>query len=206
MKTDSFVRDVKDFIEHCELSFESFIIWSFRTLSLRAHFKVAYHKIRDEAAEHVDYLTSTSKRFILPLSACYLCLGFLFGNNVIDSFLLSILVFVYSHFLPDLLSPFRIRNRKDRNKDGGWFKKHALLFFAPIFIFLLWGEKMPAFRTMEHFHNIKSLGAYGIFLFLLGLIFYGNMPLSFGRILEIFSLTIFGSIGYVSHLKVDKIL
>jgi hypothetical protein len=133
-------------------------------------------------------------------------LGFFFGNNVIDSLFLGVIIFVYSHFLPDLLSPFRIRNRKGKNKDETWFKKYALLFLAPLFIFLLFGDGIPAFKTAEHFHNVKSLGAYSIFLFLLGLIFYGNMPLSLGRILEVFSLAIFGSIGYVTHLKVDKIL
>jgi hypothetical protein len=133
-------------------------------------------------------------------------LGFFFGNNVVDSLFLGLVIFVYSHFLPDLLSPFRIRNTKEKNNDGTLVKKYALLFLAPIFIFLLFGDRMPAFRTAEHFHNIKSFGAYSIFLFLLGLVFYGNIPFSWGRILEVFSLTIFGSIGYITHLKVDKIL
>jgi len=128
------------------------------------------------------------------------------GNNVIDSLFLGILIFVYSHFLPDLLSPFRIKNRKERDINRPWFKKYALLFLAPLFIFLLWGDRIPALRTTEHFHNAKSLGVYSIFLLLLGLILYGNVPLSLGRILEVFSLTIFGSIGYLTHLKVDKIL
>lgn len=142
----------------------------------------------------------------MPISLCYLCLGLLFGTNVIDSLFFSTLIFVYSNFLPDLLSPFRIRNREEKNKDGKWFKKYALLFFAPIFVFLLWGYEIPILGTEEHFHNVKSLGAYSIFLFLLGLILYGNISLSLGKILEVFSPMIFGCIGYVAHLKVDKIL
>jgi len=205
MKLDSFVRGVKSFLEHCRLSFENFVLWFFRTLSLRAHLKVNFQKIRDETTEHINYLSSTLRQVVLPVSLCYLCLGFFFGNNVIDSLFLSALIFVYSNFLPDLLSTFKIRNRKEKDKDGAWYKKYALLFFAPIFIFLLWGHGTPSFKTVEHFHNVKSLGAYSIFLFLLGLILYGNLPLSWGRILEVFSLTIFGSIGYVTHLKVDKI-
>jgi len=196
---------VKNFLERCRLSFENFVQWFFRTLSCRAHLKISYHKIGDETAEHIDYLSSAFKMLVLPLSICYLSLGFFLGNNVIDSLFVSMLVFVYSHFLPDLLSPFRIKNRKKRDKEA-WFKKYALLFLAPLFIFLLWGGGMPALRTAEHFHNVRSLGVYSIFLLLLGLVFYGNVPLSLGRILEIFSLAIFGSIGYLTHLKVDKVL
>jgi hypothetical protein len=206
MKLVSYVRDVENFLERCRLSLENLVQWFFRTLSRRAHLKIGFQKIRDETTEHVDHLSSALKRFVLPLSVCYLCLGFFFGNNVVDSLFLGILIFVYSHFLPDLLSPFRIKNRKERDKDRPWFKKYALLFLAPLFIFLLWGDGIPALRTTEHFHNARSLGVYSIFLLGLGLIFYGNVPLSLGRILEVFSLAIFGSIGYLTHLKVDRIL
>jgi len=206
MKIGRFVGSVEGFLKRCRLSFENFVLWFFRTLNLNAHLKITLRKIRHETTEHIDYLSSTLKQVVLPLSICYLCLGFFFGNNVVDSLFLGLVIFVYSHFLPDLLSPFRIRNRKEKNNDGTWVKKYALLFLAPIFVFLLFGDRMPAFRTVEHFHNIKSFGAYSIFLFLLGLIFYGNIPFSWGRILEVFSLTIFGSIGYITHLKVDKIL
>jgi len=206
MKLVSYVRDVKNFLERCRLSLKNFVQWFFRTLNRRTHLRMAFRKIRDETTEHIDYLSSALKKLVLPLSLCYLSLGVLFGNNVIDSLFLGILIFVYSHFLPDLLSPFRIKNKKARNKDGSWFKKYVLLFLAPLFIFLLWGDRIPVLRTTEHFHNARSLGVYSMFLLLLGLIFYGNVPLSLGRILEIFSLAIFGSIGYLTHLKVDRIL
>jgi hypothetical protein len=206
MKLVSYVRGVKNFLERCRLSLKNFVQWFFRTLNRRTRLGIAFRKIRDETTEHIDYLSSALKKLVLPLSLCYLCLGFFFGNNVIDSLFLGILTFVYSHFLPDLLSPFRIKNRKKRNKDRPWFEKYALLLLAPLFIFLLWGDGIPALRTTEHFHNARSLGVYSIFLLLLGLIFYGNMPLSLGGILEVFSLTVFGFIGYLTHLKVDKIL
>jgi len=206
MKIVDYIRNVNNFLKRCRLSLENFVQWFFRTLNRRAHLKISFQKIRGETAEHVDHLCSALKKLVLPLSVCYLCLGFFFGSNVIDSLFLGILIFVYSHFLPDLLSPFRIKNRKERNKDGSWLKKYALLFLAPLFIFLLWGDGIPALRTTEHFHNARSLGVYSIFLLLLGSIFYGNMPLSLGRLLEVFSPAIFGSIGYFTHLKVDKIL
>jgi hypothetical protein len=206
MRLAEYVRGLKGFLGRCRLSFENFVQWFFRGLSSKAHLRVAFLKIRCETAEHVDHLTSVLKKLVLPLSICYLCLGFLLGNNVVDSLFLSIVIFVYSHFLPDLLSPFRIKNKKGGNKDGSWFGKYALLFLAPLFIFLLWGSGMPVLKTTEHFHNARSLGIYSVFLLFVGLIFYGNLPLSVGRILEVFSLAIFGSIGYLTHLKVDKIL
>jgi hypothetical protein len=206
MNLTSCVRDVERFLRRCRLSLENFVQWFFRALSRKAHLKITFRKIRGETAEHVDHLSSALKKLVLPLSVCYLCLGFFLGNNVIDSLVFSILVFVYSHFLPDLLSPFRIKNRKEKDEDRPWFKKYALLLLAPLFIFLLWGDGIPALRTTEHFHNARSLGVYSIFLLLLGLVFYGNLPLSLGRILEVFSLAIFGSVGYLTHLKVDKVL
>ena len=206
MKRVSINRGWESFIENFRHSFENLILSFFRTSNLRAHFKITYRKIREETTQHVSFLSSTLKKVVLPLSVCYLFVGFFLGNNVIDSLFLSLLIFVYSHFLPDLLSPFRIRNEKEKKKDAGLSKKYALLFFAPLFIFMLLGNGTPIFKTTEQFHNLKSLGMYSIFLFLLGLVFYGNLPLTWGRILEVFSLAIFGSVGYITHLKVDKIL
>lgn len=205
MNLASYARYLENFLRRCRRSLEIFILGFFRTLNRRAHLKIAFQKIRGETAEHIEHLSSALKKFVLPLSICYLCLGFFLGNNVIDSLVFSILIFIYSHFLPDLLSPFRISNR-EKDRDRPWFKKYALLFLAPLFIFLLWGDGIPLLRTTEHFHNVRSLGIYSLFLLLLGLIFYGNLPLSLGRILEIFSLTLFGSIGYLTHLKVDRVL
>ena len=206
MKRADINRGLDGFFENFRLSLENLILSFFRTLNLRAQFKITYRKIREETTEHASFLSSALKKFVLPLSVCYLFAGFFLGNNVIDSLFLSLLIFVYSHFLPDLLSPFRIRNEKEKKKDAGLSKKCALLFFAPLFIFMLLGSGTPIFKTTEQFHNLKSVGMYSIFLFLLGLVFYGNLPLTWGRILEVFSLAIFGSVGYITHLKVDKIL
>ena len=206
MQLNSSTRSLKQFFGHAELSFENFAKSFFQTVNLKTHVRITVRKIEDETTEHVSYLGLALRKIVLPLSICYLISGFFLGNNVVDSLFLSIIVFVYSTFLPDLLSLFRIRSKKEKNKAGTWFKKYTLLFLAPIFILLLWGNGTPSFRTAEHFHNVKSLCAYGVFLFLLGLAFYVNIPFSMGRILETFSLTMFGSIGYAIHLKVDGIL
>jgi len=206
MKLNNAIKNVGNFLGECRLSFENFVLWFFRTLSFKAHVKITFQKIRNETIEHVRYLSWTLKHIVLPLAICYIWLGVFFGKNVLDSLFLGVLIFVYSNFLPDLLSAFKIRNKKEKEKGEAWYKKYALLFLAPIFIFFLLGNHVSTFKTAEHFHNIRSLTAYGIFLFLLGLILYGDASLSWGRVLEVFSPTMFGSIGYVAHLKVDKIL
>lgn len=204
MKRDAFQKNMKYFFEACNVFFSDFIQWFFRTLNRKTRQKVTLRKIREETAEHVSHLGLTLKRVILPLSLCYLFIGFLLGRNVMDSLFLGLLIFIYSNFLPDVLSPFRNRKKQTTNETA--FKKYTLLFFAPIFIFLLMKDGTPTLRTAETFHNLKSLGVYSIFMLLLGFAFYGNLPFSIGRVIEIMSPTIFGSLGYLTHLKVDRIL
>jgi len=200
------IRRLKQLAENAKLFSENFIKSFFQMLNQRIRFKITFKKVKEESREHVGGVFSAFKKVILPISVVYLLTGLLLGNNVIDSFFLSILIFIYSSFLPDLLSPFRIKKRQSQNLDKSWWRSHLLLFLAPLFIVLLWGEGAPIFRTVEHFHNLRSLGAYSVFLSLLGFVFYANVPFSLGRILEMFSLAIFGSIGYAVHLKIDGIL
>ena len=120
MKLISYVRDVENFLKRCRLSLENFVQRFFRTLSRRAHLKMAHQKIRDETTEHIDHLSSALKKIVLPLSVCYLCLGFFFGNNVVDSLFLGILIFVYSHFLPICyrLSELKTETREIKTPNG----------------------------------------------------------------------------------------
>jgi hypothetical protein len=206
MKLPVSIRRLKQLAEHAKLFFENLIKSSFQMLNQKIHFKITFKKIKEETTEHVGGVFSAFKKIVLPMSVVYLLTGLLLGNNVIDSLFLSVLVFIYSSFLPDLLSPFRTKNRQRQNLDKSWLRNCLLLFLAPLFIVLLWGDGTPIFRTAEHFHNLRSLGAYSVFLSLLGFVFYVNVPFSLGRILEMFSLAIFGSIGYAVHLRIDGIL
>ena len=172
---------VKGFIKHCRLSFENFVLWFFRTLNLNAHLKITLRKIRHETTEHIDYLSSTLKQVVLPLSICYLCLGFFFGNNVVDSLFLGLVIFVYSHFLPDLLSPFRIKNRKERDKDRPWFKKHALLFLAPIVHLLAMGRRDTRFENHRAFPQRKIIRSLQHFLVGTGLDFLWKRATFIGK-------------------------
>jgi hypothetical protein len=136
---------------------------------------------------------------ILPASFLYIFIGFfLLRENTLDSMVLGILVFIYANFLPDLPSVFR--NKKGEVKTGSlnWFKKYALLLFAPLFIWLLFSDIGIVWKTTDTFHNFKSLIIVEAFLALFGFI-------AFGGLIESLSFSFYGVIGYLAHLKVDKI-
>lgn len=144
---------------------------------------------------------------VLPASILYL-LGslFLLKENAFDSTLWGILIFFYSSFLPDLTCIFRKDNDKGKIKGLSGYKKYALLLFAPVFICVLFSNVQFVWKTAEDFHNFKSLTIYGGFLMLLGFFVFGGFPVSVGQVTEMLALPVYGVIGYLTHLKVDKIL
>jgi len=102
----------------------------------------------------------------------------------------------------------RKKNRKKNNtsnEDLVWYKKTALLLFAPMFVWLLFSGIDFRWDTTETFHNFKSLAIYGVFLVVCGLFTFGDFPISIGELTEILSLPLYGIIGYLTHLKVDRI-
>jgi len=181
------------------------VLFCFKSINRKGRSKLSLKYMKKETSEHFQFLIKTFKRLVLPISVCYLCIGFFLGKNVFGSMLWGLLVFCYSHFLPDLPSVFRLKKRY-KEKNLVWYKKYALLLLAPVFIYLLFSGIHLPWRTRENFHNLKSLAVYGSFLFLLGLIFYGDLPISSGDMIEIFSPALYGLIGYFTHLKVDKLL
>jgi len=86
-----------------------------------------------------------------------------------------------------------------------WYKKYALLLFAPLLIWVLFSGIRLGWKTTETFHDFKSLTIYGAFLFILGFLAFVKFPISIGNITEILSLPLYGIIGYLTHLKADKI-
>ncbi len=159
--------------------------------------------MNEETLEHVSMLVRTFKFLVLPASFLYVLADlWLFKENAFDSMFWGILVFLYSSFLPDLPSAFR---KKRGNHDLPWYKKYSLLLFAPIFIWLLLSGMRLGWKTTENFHNFRSLAMYFGFLSLCGFIAFAQAPISIGDISETFSLSFYGMIGYLAHLKVDKI-
>jgi len=162
--------------------------------------------MEDETSEHVHFLIKVFKWIVLPASLFYVCADFyFFRENALDSMLWGMLIFAYSNFLPDLLSIYRRKKNNARAEDLPWYKKYALLFFAPLLTWVLFSGIRLRWRTEETFHNFKSLTIYGAFLSLLSFFAFVKFPIEIGNIIEILSLPLYGVIGYLTHLKVDKI-
>jgi len=189
-------------------SLYGFVLNFFKSVNRKAGSKLASWFMRCETREHVDLMIKVFKWVVLPTSVLYVCSDFyFFGQNALDSMFLGLLIFVYSNFLPDLPSIYR---RKKIYTDMGitaedlpWYKKYALLLFAPLFIGAFLAGIRLRWRTAETFHNFKSLIIYGAFLFILGVFAFGDYPISIGDIIEILSLPFYGLTGYLAHLKVD---
>lgn len=110
---------------------------------------------------------------------------------------LGLSIFFYSNCLPDL--PFIYRRKPyEVRKDLSWYKKYFLLLLAPLLIWAFLSGLHLEWATTENFHNFKSLTIYGVFLIFIGLFLYGD-------VMRILSLPFYGVIGYLTHLKVDRI-
>jgi len=157
-------------------------------------YKLPALKVQNELGEHFYFIKWVLKRIFLPVAIFYLFSGFVLGVWVIDSLFLGLIIFLYSNFLPDADSIFKVTNVKSDIKE-----KHLVLFFAPVYALYLLSENSsrPKSKTAKPFHNLKSMVAYGIFLFAVGFILYRNW-------LEIASLPMFGVMGYFTHISVDK--
>lgn len=195
--------------------FYGFIFHYFKKVNQKARVKLAVWCMKYETLEHCELLIKVFKWMVLPTSVLYVCADYyLFRNNALDSMFLGILISFYSNFLPDIPSIFRIRknsktkfflNIRVTNEDLPWYKKYALLLFAPIFIAALFCGIRLKWKTTETFHNFKSLITYSVFLFIPSLLVFGHFPISIADITEILSIPLYAVAGYLTHLKVDKI-
>lgn len=187
-------------------AFRSFVLFFFKNVNGLVRLKLPVWKMKAETSEHVHFAIKTFKNLVLPASIIYVCADlFFFGRNALDSALWGLLIFFYSNFLPDFPSIFRKRKDDGRTEELPWYKRYALLLFAPLFIWLLFSGQQIGWKTTESFHNFRSLAIYEGFLLLLGFLLFGNLPISFGRLTEILSLSFYGAAGYLAHLKVDGI-
>jgi len=184
------------------------ILGYFTRVNRRVRAKIAFWFMKVETFEHVHLLTKIFKWVVLPSSILYVCAMFyFFGQNALDSMFVGILLFFYSNFLPDLPAIFRRKVYRDVRdtfyEDLPWYKKYALLLFAPFFIAILFCGIEIKWRTTEAFHNFKSLAVYGVFLFMLSFLVLAAFPISFGGIIEVLCVPFYAVLGYLAHLKVD---
>jgi len=186
------------------------VLGYFIRINRRFRVKIAAWFMKLETFEHVHFLTKVFKWIVLPSSISYVCAMFyFFGRNALDSIFIGILLFFYSNFLPDLPAIFRRKLYHDVrdtfNEDVSWYKKYALLLFAPFFIALVFCGVEIKWRTIETFHNFNSLAVYGVFVFILSFFALAAFPISFGGIIEVVYVQLSALLGYLTHLKVDLV-
>ena len=184
------------------------VLGYFTRVNRKVRAKISLWFMKLETFEHVHLLTKVFKWIVLPSSAIYgLVMFIFFGQNALDSILLANLLFFYSNFVPDLPAIFRRKVYRDErdalHEKLPAYKTYALLLFTPLFIALLFCGTLITWRTTETFHNFKSLAVYGAFLFLLCLPVLIFFQLSLGGIIEVLCIPLFGLLGYLTHLKVD---
>lgn len=156
-----------------------------------------FRKMREELAEHFNFIGWSAKRIILPLLVFYALVGLILETNVFGSMFLSLLLFFYSNLLPDVDALFK--KAKNKNIESLWYEKYSLLFFAPVIMYyIIRGRAKPLYAINERtFHNFKTTLIYGAFLFVVGSIFWTD---ALRRIM----FPLFGMLGFSTHLLIDK--
>jgi hypothetical protein len=183
-----------------------FVLHSFKSINRKVKSKLPVWRMEEETLEHIHLLIKVFKWVILPASILYAFVAFYFlKENVLDSTLWGMLIFVYSNFVPDLPSIHRKKKTNEKSKDLPWYKRYVLLIFAPVLIWILFAGIRPKWKTTETFHDFQSLTIYGAFLLVLGVLAFADFPISIGNLTKILSFPIYGVLGYLTHLKVDKI-
>jgi len=183
-----------------------FVLHFFMSINRKVKSKLPVWRMEEETAEHIHFMIRVFKWAILPLSLLHVfAVLYFFGENAFDSMFWGVLVYFYSNFLPDLPSIYRRKKSTVETEDLPWYKKYALLLFAPLLIWFLFSGIQPKWKTTETFHNFNSLTIYGTFLLMVGFFAFVKFPIDVVSITEILSLPLYGAVGYLTHLKVDKI-
>jgi hypothetical protein len=178
----------------------------FKSENRKGNSRLTVWYMQKETSEHFRLLRRVFKWIVIPASLFYVGASiWYFGENALDSMFWGLLVFIYSSFLPDLPSIYRKKKNQNKTKDLAWYGSIALLYFAPIFVWLMFSGIKLNWNTTETFHDFKSVALYGVFLVLCGFLMFGDFPFSIGKITEIISLSLYGITGYLTHLKVDKV-
>ncbi len=183
------------------------VLGYFRTVNRNAGKTIKLWFMKLETYEHVDSVLKVFKWIIFPASLIYIVASFCFIKEIVlDSALIGVLFFFYSNFLPDIPAIFRSKYHQGLevlNSRLPWYKNFALLLFAPLFIVLFFCGKKIKWKTIETFHNLRSLAVYTGFLSIVGLLIFVSFPLGVGDAIETVSLPLYGLAGYLTHLKID---
>jgi hypothetical protein len=182
------------------------VLHSFRSINRRIKSGFPLYRMHEETAEHVRHAVQVFIWLILPFSLAYLFgLEFFLRQNALGSMLWGLAVYFYSNFLPDLPSVYRKNKIEPRAADLPWYKKYAILLFAPLLVWLLFSEVRLKWRTVDTYHNFTSLAIYGAFLFVVCVLAFSSLPLSAVGLPTVFFVPTCGVIGFLTHLRVDEI-
>jgi hypothetical protein len=182
------------------------VLHSFKSINRKVRRKFPVWRMKQETSEHVRYSVEVFLWLILPLGLAYfLGCQLVFGENVWGPMLWGLGVYFYSSFLPDLPSIYRQKKLEPRSNDLPWYKKYALLLLAPLLVWLLFSGVRLSWRTIETYHNFRSLAIYSTFLFVVGYLGFAGLPLSMRDLIKVLFFQFCGMIGFLAHLKVDEI-
>lgn len=156
-----------------------------------------FKKVEGEIKEHFGFARWAFKRIILPLAVFYLLASLFLQVRIFAPLFISLLIFLYSNFLPDV--GYLVKKTNDKRKEWKWQEKYTLLFFAPVVIYyVIAGRAKPLYSTTDRpLHNFKAAFIYGAFLFVAGMLLWDEL-------LKATMLAIFGFLGFSIHLVVDK--
>lgn len=155
-------------------------------------------KVIEEIAEHFSIVKWSLKRIILPVAVFYIIIGFFLEEHVLGALFTGFLVFLYTNFLPDL-DAFFPHAEKSKAKKANWLEKRISLFFTPVVIYYILSRKLRPWDLGKNkpFHNKQALLEISVFLFFFGLLIY------FSTLKALF-FALFGALGFLTHLLVDK--
>ncbi len=172
------------------------VYWD-RIISKAIPHHTKFSDFEKELKEHFNFIDWAFKRIILPILIFYIGASLILKTNIFGPIFTFLIIFLYSNFLPDI--DFLIRKTSNKKTESLWYDRYFFLFFAPIVIYyIIGGRAKPLYSTKERsFHNLKTAFIYGIFLFILGTIFWQE---THTRI----TLPILGMLGFILHLAVDK--
>jgi hypothetical protein len=183
-----------------------FVLHTFRSINRRVNPKFPVYRMHEETTEHVRRAVYVFIWLILPASIIYLLgLQLGFGENAWGSMLWGMAIYFYSNFLPDLPSINRRQKLEPGSNDLAWYKKYALLLFAPLLVWLLFSGIRLNWRTVETYHNFTSLAIYGVFLSTIGFFGFAGYPFIIRDLVKVLFFASTGIAGFLTHLKVDQI-
>lgn len=159
-------------------------------------------KIIEEVSEHLALYKRAILYVLGPLVFFYIGMGIFVGEYSGGAALFALFISFYSSFLPEadlMLASGGSLARRGRGAKP--HEKYLVLFFAPLYLYLVATKKMqPLFSNeFKPFHRLRALIAYFIFLFALGMILYFSF-------FKATFFALFGAIGYATHLFVDKMI